>query len=292
MTLSKCITTLALSAALAGCVHTGDTWRTASDEPLHVARDVVGDGVFSAGIEGPAWGPDGALYAVSFGRDGTKIIPIAELRDHIGRDLAADIGALLTTETALKADPVAAAYFYRADGTPHPVGHLLKNPELAAVLRGTQDPLDLLGVAIDERALEHVLERQGSQFRITDLPKCYRLGHSSVQHDLAALFDELAGCDQGRDAVLGHDSIRRGIRDAVMLHVLELIAPDQAPPLNPTARKRMVDRAREYALSHLDEDELKRRGGLPASVELMQLPVSPEGVAVRVGRWLLHQRAS
>ena len=38
---------------------------------VYVARDVVGDGVFSAGIEGPAWGPDGALYAVSFGRDGT-----------------------------------------------------------------------------------------------------------------------------------------------------------------------------------------------------------------------------
>ncbi|MCH6485358.1 SMP-30/gluconolactonase/LRE family protein [Pseudoxanthomonas sp. LH2527] len=71
MTLLKCITTLALAAALAGCVHTGDTRRTAADEPLHVARDVVGDGVFSAGIEGPAFGPDGALYAVSFGRDGT-----------------------------------------------------------------------------------------------------------------------------------------------------------------------------------------------------------------------------
>lgn len=38
---------------------------------VYVARDVVGDGVFSAGIEGPAWGPDGTLYAVSFGRDGT-----------------------------------------------------------------------------------------------------------------------------------------------------------------------------------------------------------------------------
>nr|WP_298132656.1 SMP-30/gluconolactonase/LRE family protein [uncultured Pseudoxanthomonas sp.] len=71
MTLFKCITTLALAAALAGCVHTGDTRRTAADEPLHIARDVVGDGVFSAGIEGPAFGPDGALYAVSFGRDGT-----------------------------------------------------------------------------------------------------------------------------------------------------------------------------------------------------------------------------
>lgn len=71
MTLLKCITTLVLTATLAGCVHTGDTRRTASDEPLHVARDVVGDGVFSAGIEGPAFGPDGALYAVSYGRDGT-----------------------------------------------------------------------------------------------------------------------------------------------------------------------------------------------------------------------------
>ncbi len=36
-----------------------------------------------------------------FGRDGTKIIPIAELRDHIGRDLAADISALLSAETAM-----------------------------------------------------------------------------------------------------------------------------------------------------------------------------------------------
>ena len=42
---------------------------------------------------------------------------------------------LLSQETALKADPVAAAYFYRPDGTPHPVGHVLRNPELAEVLR-------------------------------------------------------------------------------------------------------------------------------------------------------------
>lgn len=42
---------------------------------------------------------------------------------------------LLAAETALKADPVAASYFYQADGQPHPVGHRLKNPELAAVLR-------------------------------------------------------------------------------------------------------------------------------------------------------------
>lgn len=37
----------------------------------YVASDVVGDGTFTHGIEGPATGPDGALYAVNFGRDGT-----------------------------------------------------------------------------------------------------------------------------------------------------------------------------------------------------------------------------
>lgn len=36
-----------------------------------IARDYVSDGVFSAGIEGPAVGPDGDLYVVSFERDGT-----------------------------------------------------------------------------------------------------------------------------------------------------------------------------------------------------------------------------
>ena len=46
---------------------------------------------------------------------------------------------LLAAEKALPADPVASAYFYRADGAPHPVGHVLRNPELAHVL-GAKPP--------------------------------------------------------------------------------------------------------------------------------------------------------
>lgn len=42
---------------------------------------------------------------------------------------------LLRGEKYLQQDPVAARYFYAADGTPWAVGHLLKNPELAALLR-------------------------------------------------------------------------------------------------------------------------------------------------------------
>jgi gamma-glutamyltranspeptidase/glutathione hydrolase len=42
---------------------------------------------------------------------------------------------LLGTEQHLKKDPAAAAYFYDPSGKPWPVGHILKNPELATVLQ-------------------------------------------------------------------------------------------------------------------------------------------------------------
>lgn len=48
---------------------------------------------------------------------------------------------------------------------------------------------------------------------------------------------------------------------------------------------------RVLALTHLDEHELARRGGVSSCAELLQLPVSAEAVALRVGRWLLGQRA-
>ena len=38
---------------------------------------------------------------------------------------------LLKAEQNLRKDPVAAAYFYQPDGSPHPSGHRLKNPALA-----------------------------------------------------------------------------------------------------------------------------------------------------------------
>lgn len=45
------------------------------------------------------------------------------------------LAILLQHETYLKQDPVAAAYFYDAQGKPRPVGYILKNPALAATLK-------------------------------------------------------------------------------------------------------------------------------------------------------------
>lgn len=60
--------------------------------------------------------------------------PAIELAEE-GFPVGPRLHTLLTQDPALRTDPVAAAYFYRPDGQAHPVGHRLRNPELATVLR-------------------------------------------------------------------------------------------------------------------------------------------------------------
>jgi len=43
--------------------------------------------------------------------------------------------ASLLADAYLKLDPSARAYFYKADGVPHPIGYVLRNPELADVMQ-------------------------------------------------------------------------------------------------------------------------------------------------------------
>ncbi|MEZ5662135.1 MAG: gamma-glutamyltransferase family protein [Burkholderiaceae bacterium] len=66
--------------------------------------------------------------------------------------------SLLLAEKALRDDPVASRYFYRPDGTPHPVGHILRNPELAAVLTliAEQGPRALYTGAVAQAIVDKV----------------------------------------------------------------------------------------------------------------------------------------
>jgi len=76
---------------------------------------------------------------------------------------------LLAAETALRSDPVAAAYFYRPDGTSHPVGHVLKNPELAAVLRriAAEGPDALHEGPVARAIVDKVRQHPGNPGRIS-----------------------------------------------------------------------------------------------------------------------------
>ena len=61
-------------------------------------------------------------------------VPAIALAEN-GFNVSARMNALLLPEVHLKKDPVALSYFYDASGKPWSVGHLLKNPEYAAVLK-------------------------------------------------------------------------------------------------------------------------------------------------------------
>ena len=60
--------------------------------------------------------------------------PAIELSDR-GFPVSERLHGMLEWDKHIRKDPVAAAYFYGKDGKPWPVGHILKNPELALTLR-------------------------------------------------------------------------------------------------------------------------------------------------------------
>jgi gamma-glutamyltranspeptidase/glutathione hydrolase len=68
------------------------------------------------------------------------------------------MATLLSAEQALKTDPVALAYFYDPQGQPWPAGHVLRNPELAAVLQAiaSQGPDALMRGAVARALLKKV----------------------------------------------------------------------------------------------------------------------------------------
>ncbi len=138
----------------------------------------------------------------------------------------------------------------------HCAGHSLREASLL-VARGAHLPelqtpanLDLLCITVAEAELLPKLEQQQSPFTLDDLPKCYRLRPHQRYSEFVRLLDDIANTQSQSQGLLKHEAIRNGIRETVLLHLLDLLdAGEEVPALTPTARKRMVDRAREYALS-------------------------------------------
>lgn len=117
----------------------------------------------------------------------------------------------------------------------------------------TPADLDLLSVAVDQRLLEETLNCQQRNLELGAGPQCYRMTNAACRMDLAMLATEvLDEHNLQRQALLSHEAIRNGIRDTFLVHMLDLTDVEEMTPLTPHARKRIVDRACEYALSHKD----------------------------------------
>ncbi len=118
-----------------------ETAPAAADEKLFVRADGQPMPFEQAVVGGRAVGVPGALRMLEAAhrRHGrlpwaSLIAPAIRLADE-GFLVSPRLHTQLKAENALKGDAQAATYFYAADGQPHPVGHRLRNPALAEVLR-------------------------------------------------------------------------------------------------------------------------------------------------------------
>lgn len=77
----------------------------------------------------------------------------------------------------------------------------------------------------------------------------------------------------------------------LLITELELPGMDGLEMLRTLERCESLHKLRVLALSHRSEDELRSCApGLPAAVESVTLPMSPQALAGRVGRWLLNRQ--
>lgn len=118
-----------------------ETAPAAADDKLFLGTDGKPMPFYDAVVGGRSVGVPGTLRMLELAHRQHGKLPWARLFDPAitlaeqGFKVSARLNSLLTSEKYLKNDPVAAAYFYRADGSPRAVGETLRNPELVQVLR-------------------------------------------------------------------------------------------------------------------------------------------------------------
>ena len=118
-----------------------ETAPAAADERLFLASDGRPLPFLQAVLGGRAVAVPGAVRMLEAAHRQHGQLPWARLFEPAialaeqGFALSPRLHTQLLAETALRSDALARAYFYDASGQPHPVGHRMRNPALAAVLR-------------------------------------------------------------------------------------------------------------------------------------------------------------
>jgi len=118
-----------------------ETAPAAVDEKLFIGADGKPMPFYEGVVGGRSVGTPGTVRMLEMAHKQYGKLPWAQLfvpaiqLAEGGFKVSARLGTLLKDEKYLKNDPVAAAYFYKADGSPVDVGSTLRNPALADVLR-------------------------------------------------------------------------------------------------------------------------------------------------------------
>jgi gamma-glutamyltranspeptidase/glutathione hydrolase len=180
---------------------------------------------------------------------------------------------LLQAETALKNDPVAAAYFYRPDGQPHPVGHVLRNPELAVVLRdiAARGPIALHEGAVARAIVDKVRQHpvRPGRLSLDDLRRYQPREREALCHDHVAAQRTLRLC--------GFPPPSSGA--IAVGQILGLLAR------TPQAQAPLVQPAMGNALPSVDWLHSYAEASRLAFADRAQYVADPDFVAAPGGRW-------
>lgn len=118
-----------------------ETAPAAADEKLFLGADGKPVPFYDGVVGGRSVGVPGTVRMLEMAHKQHGKLPWARLFQPAitlaegGFKVSARLNTLVKADPHLKKDPVAAAYFYKADGDARDVGVNLRNPELAAVLR-------------------------------------------------------------------------------------------------------------------------------------------------------------
>ncbi|WCM91992.1 gamma-glutamyltransferase family protein [Acidovorax sp. NCPPB 2350] len=119
-----------------------ETAPAAANENLFLGTDGKPVPFYDGVVGGRSVGVPGAVRMLELAHKEHGVLPWAQLFEpairlaESGFKVSARLNTLLANEKYLAQDPVARAYFFDTAGKPWPVGHVLRNPELASVLRG------------------------------------------------------------------------------------------------------------------------------------------------------------
>ncbi|MDO5625662.1 MAG: gamma-glutamyltransferase family protein [Pseudomonadota bacterium] len=174
-----------------------ETAPAAADEKLFIGADGKPMPFYDAVVGGRAVGVPGTVAMLAAAHRAHGKLPWAELFKPAitlatqGFAVSPRLHTLLQNEKHLPKDPAAAAYFYNPAGQPWPVGHVLKNPELADVLKAiaAQGPGALSQGPVAQAIVDKVQGHPANPGRLTlaDLAGYTPKRRAALCHDLPSV---------------------------------------------------------------------------------------------------------
>lgn len=173
-----------------------ETAPAAADEKLFLGADGKPLPFYDAVVGGRSVGVPGTVRMLEQAHKLHGRLPWAQLIQPAiqlaeqGFQVSPRLATMLANEKHLSKDPVATRYFYDAAGQPWPVGHVLKNPELAEVLKGiaARGSAALLQGPVAQAIVDKVTQHPTNPGKLTlaDLANYQPKRRAPLCHDLPA----------------------------------------------------------------------------------------------------------